>query len=105
MHYQNCDVLVHSKTKVKIRKYVNMLKHILKDNFSIFQPGLYFSMCIRFIGTTRFKIGSVLREAGAAGSRKAIRGQIHLVKVCTLKVFFFRYSPAQVASVISVNNM
>ena len=75
----------------------------LKDNFGIFQPWPYFPICM--CGTTRFKIGSVLREAGAAGSRKAIRGQIHLVKVCTLKVFFFRYSPAQVASVISVNNM
>ena len=63
-------------------------------------------VCVRFIGTTHFKIGSVLREEDAAGSRETIRGQIHLVKVCALKVGGgFRHSPAQVASVISVNNM
>ena len=48
---------------------------------------------VLFIGTTRFKIGSVLREAGAADNRamsyKGIWGQIHLVKVCALKVLFF----------------
>ena len=44
-------------------------------------------VCIQFICTTRFKIGLVLREADAAGSCETIEGQLHLVKVCTLKVF------------------
>ena len=39
----------------------------------IFQPYfliLYVYVCVQFIGTTHFKIGSVLKEADAAGSRK-----------------------------------
>jgi len=52
-------------------------------------------MCVWFIGTTGFKIGSVLREVGANTSGKSL----------CIKSAFFRHSPAQIASVISVNNM
>ena len=57
---------------VFINLYFCIVTDNLKDNFGIFQPGPYFSMCmcVRFMGTIRFKIGSVLREADAAGSRE-----------------------------------